>query len=602
MFKKILSVQLCVIIFCTVFFALNVSAEGNEMKAFYDPCHTLDNVWSYSNLMVVDDVIGNANYNNGGKMIGTEVGNYTPFNIVYKVPEDRSFKSFFVETSMQNLDDNTRAIIAYSEDGEHYTDFPYSWKSGSTPGTGQNNAGWARIYSATVTAPAGVDIKYIKIYHGGAGLNGTYKFYFRKVSLITEKGVISENEVTDELDGESAGMYEISNFDVYNMLNKTDADNVANVPDKFRDSNLLGIKDVSKDAYIIYKAGDNRVFTEFKVQNLEKDTSGAVTVELFASKDGVDYDFITDKSSVVFDRIDSNPDATAGYVGWNTLLERKGTFTVDNGYKYVKLLVSGGRINSAYKVKLSNIVLSTRDISEGCIVGDIYEESFDEEMYNIFEAEKAASNGSSLVIEEDGYVMYKTFTAREFKNIELTSSGSKWRGTLEAVDINENKIIWDKEISQNSLGDAVTVMSEVPDGAAYIKISGSAEYSRIVIEAADAKGAEWTYIDGSPVFSAELSGTVIDVLKSGCTVSFGIPVKNAGSDLQNLKAYVCLFEGDRMEKIEEFDVSAESGERVSATGSMAIENVTDKTYVTVFLWSDLETMTAFGKEQSFGKN
>ena len=57
MFKKILALCLCGFIISTAFLVTGVSADSAEMSVFYDPCHSLDNVWSGTNIQVVDDVI-----------------------------------------------------------------------------------------------------------------------------------------------------------------------------------------------------------------------------------------------------------------------------------------------------------------------------------------------------------------------------------------------------------------------------------------------------------------------------------------------------------------------------------------------------------------
>ncbi len=595
MLRKILSLILSVLMIGTVFSPMGVSAESAEMRVFYDICHSLDNIWSSTNIHVVDDVIGEANYNNGGKMIGMIEADYKGFEIVYKVPEGRKFNSFFFEVSYQDLNTSNLAKIAYSENGTSYTDFTFGWTSGSTPGSGQNDAGWARINTAKVTAPENTDIRFIKIYHEGAAMTNTKKFYLRKASMLTTGGEIAEDEVVDELTGDDAEVYDISNLDVYNVVNSTEAKNIATVPDKFTDSNLIGIVDKSKDSYMVYKAGENRVFGEVDVRTLEKDTGGGVTVEIYGSADGESYDLISNTGVNIMERIHTNPDATAdyGWIGWISLRSIKTTIPADKACKYIKLFIKGG---TAGTTRLSSVNLSTVDMSKGCITGDVYEEQFDREMYNILESKNAEADGSSLSVTGDGYVLYKTLPAREMKKIELNADNDDI--VLEAMDINKNKIIWNTEITETESGGSVVISSDVPDGAAYVKISGEAVYTGITIETADATGSEWTYIDGEPSFSAELAGEAIDTLKSGCTVSFSIPVKNAGSEQQSAKAYLCIFEGDRMDKIEEFDATVGAGGRVTVSGSTDIETVTDKTSVTVFLWTDLDSMIALGTEHS----
>ncbi len=61
---------------------------------------------------------------------------------------------------------------------------------------------------------------------------------------------------------------------------------------------------------------------------------------------------------------------------------------------------------------------------------------------------------------------------------------------FEALDINKNKILWNTEITT----DGNTISSTVPDGAAYLKLSGASVYTGITVKTDNAVGSEWTYI------------------------------------------------------------------------------------------------------------
>ncbi len=128
MLKKVLALCLCVFVISSALLVTGVSAYDAEMSIFYDPCHSLDNIWSGSNIQLVDDVIGDANYNNGGKMIG--LADNGAFEIVYKVPDGRSLSSFFTEMSTQDIS-ASGVKLAYSEDGDEYTDFTFTWNQGA---------------------------------------------------------------------------------------------------------------------------------------------------------------------------------------------------------------------------------------------------------------------------------------------------------------------------------------------------------------------------------------------------------------------------------------------------------------------------------------
>lgn len=326
---------------------------GNKAKKFYDDCNSLDNMWSYKELQVVDDKSGEVNYNNGGKMIGMTKDWYE-WEAVYKIPDGRNFKSAFFEISRQN-DEGKEPKIAYSADGINYTDFTFSWnKTDTSPSPGsQNNAGWSKIWTADVPVPQDVNnIKFIKLYYGGEGNKlQQYQFYLRKVCIMSEGGEIDSEVVDDDLSGGTAERYSVSNFVPYNLINKDEAGQIANET-TFKDKDLLAVKDVKKDAYIIYKASEGRVFTGIDLNQLTRDNGGNIKVQ--ASKDGNTFSDInvTDKDSNFIgdgNKIDA---------GWNKLFNTTAAFTKQDGYTYIKLIQPANTLSESKCFKLSNVKLT----------------------------------------------------------------------------------------------------------------------------------------------------------------------------------------------------------------------------------------------------
>lgn len=331
---------------------------GNEAKKFYDDCNSLDNMWSYKELQVVNDKSGEVNYNNGGKMIGM-TGDWAAWEAVYKVPDGRNFKSAFFEISRQN-DELKKPKIAYSVDGINYTDFTFSWNNTDTspsPGS-QNDAGWSKIWTADVPVPQDVNnIKFIKLYYGDEGNKlRQYQFYLRKVCIMSEGGEIDSEVVDDDLSGGTAERYSVSNFVTYNLINKDEAGQIANET-TFKDKDLLAVKDVKKDAYIIYKASEGRVFTGIDLNQLTRDNGGNIKVQ--ASKDGNTFSDInvTDKDSNFIgdgNKIDA---------GWNKLFNTKAAFTKQDGYTYIKLIQPANTLSNSKCFKLSNVKLTISSYS-----------------------------------------------------------------------------------------------------------------------------------------------------------------------------------------------------------------------------------------------
>ena len=125
---------------------------GNEVTNLDDKCSSLDNMWSYKELQVVDDKIGEADYNNGGKMMGM-TGDWAEWEAVYKVPDGRNFKSAFFEISRQD-DDGKEPKIAYSVDGINYTNFTFSWnKTDTSPSPAAKTMQVGQIWTADVSVP-----------------------------------------------------------------------------------------------------------------------------------------------------------------------------------------------------------------------------------------------------------------------------------------------------------------------------------------------------------------------------------------------------------------------------------------------------------------
>ncbi len=333
---------------------------GNEAKKFYNDCSSFDNMWLSNDLKVVDDKIGEADYNNGGKMIGmTE--NWDKWEAVYKVAKGRNFKSAFFEISRQNDLEKKEPKIAYSADGINYTDLAFSWnKTDTSPSpSSQNNAGWSKIWTADVSVPEDVsNIKFIKLYYGGDGNKlEQYQFYLRKVCIMSDGGEIDSEVVDDDLSGGTAERYSVSNFVPYNLINKDEAGQIANTTNAltFHDKDLLAVKDVKKDAYIIYKASEGRVFTGIDLNQLTRDNGGNIKVQ--ASKDGNTFSDINvtnnDLNFIGGENNSSKIDA-----GWNKLFNTKAAFTKQDGYTYIKLIQPANTLSESKCFKLSNVKLT----------------------------------------------------------------------------------------------------------------------------------------------------------------------------------------------------------------------------------------------------
>lgn len=231
---------------------------GNEVTNLDDKCSSLDNMWSYKQLQVVDDKSGEVNYNNGGKMIGM-TGDWAEWEAVYKVPDGRNFKSAFFEISRQN-DEGKEPKIAYSVDGINYTNFTFSWnKTDTSPSPGsQNNAGWSKIWTADVSVPKDANnIKFIKLYYGDEGNKlRQYQFYLRKVNLA------------------------ISSYSLF----KKDGGTVTNLNGKAENGNLFGKiyytpKDGETEFYTIIALKENGIIKNIELKNITGVTSATNVFE-----------------------------------------------------------------------------------------------------------------------------------------------------------------------------------------------------------------------------------------------------------------------------------------------------------------------------------
>lgn len=443
--KRGLSVLICTAMLAVMFTSVTALADNCEAKKFYDDCNSLDNMWSYKELQVVDDKSGEVNYNNGGKMIGM-TGDWAAWEAVYKVPNGRNFKSAFFEISRQN-DELKKPKIAYSVDGINYTDFTFSWNNTDTspsPGSA-NNAGWSKIWTADVPVPQGVnDIKFIKLYYGDEGNKlRQYQFYLRKVCIMSEGGEIDSEVVDDDLSGGTAERYSVSNFVPYNLINKDEAGQIANTTNAltFHDKDLLAVKDVTKDAYIIYKASEGRMFTGIDLTQLTRDNGGNIKVQ--ASKDGNNFSEInvTDKD---LNFIGGENNSSKIDAGWNKLFNTKAAFTKQDGYTYIKLIQPASTLSKSNCFKLSNVKLTISSYSlfkkDGGTVTNLNGKA---ENGNLF--------GKIYYTPKDGETEFYTIIALKengiIKNIELknitgvTSATNVFETPELNCEINDNTVV-----------------------------------------------------------------------------------------------------------------------------------------------------------------
>ena len=168
-------------------------------------------------------------------------------------------------------------------------------------------------------------------------------------------------------------------------------------------------------------------------------------------------------------------------------------------------------------------------------------------------------------------------------------------GSIEALDINKRKSELKAEPTVEKTDGGSRVIVNLPNDAAYVKLVGTAVYSKIVINSDSAVGHEWTFTGGAAEFTPV-------TLQGGGEVSFKIPVKNMGCETQSLKAFACVYEGDRMDKIQEVQADVSGGTEVNIEGKVTLDTVTGKTSVRIFVWSDIGTMIPFGDESVLGAN
>jgi len=472
---------------------------GVEATKYYNDGSTLENAWSYKNLSVVDDVIGAADYKNGGKMI-SPVAAYNDCEVVYKVPEGRNFKSFFTEISMKDLTEDYLASIAYSEDGIAFTDFDFVWNkigtvSGNNPNYGTNNADWTWKYNATVSVPENAVVKFVKVYKGKEQLSPVTKFLIRKSVLLTEGNVVSEN-VSDSLSGNEGYLYEISNFIAYDALNMTEAKSIATETDLYNDSDLLAVDKLDEDAYIIYKAADGKVFTDFEVKQLTRDNgANIIDIEISASKDGEVYKEITPTISNN-KYINSTTTGTVPTGTWNRLRVATGSFAKADGYKYIKLeqpanaVIDTDGYAKANCFKLSNVALTVKDSLENTTVAPGFVETFVNEdnlcevqgMYAYEPQTRFRPSKDYVGKEEPVYVVYKIADGKAFGKVKVVFTqhflNNKAYNDVIALDADKNPIEWDNEDMWTvfSWNDGTNYYNEyilygdVPSDAKYLKI------------------------------------------------------------------------------------------------------------------------------------
>lgn len=189
---------------------------GNEVTKLNDDCSSLDNMWLAKNLNVVNDVVGDANYNNGGHMIGAQ--KVEPYEAIYKMPEGRKLTYLSMEYSVQN---DKEPKIAFSSDGVTFNDSDLKGvvKKENAGEPMYSNAWWAKMKTVTYTPPESENIRFIKIY--GDNLQYTYEFYLRKVLAISNYSLFKKDgETVTNLNGKA----EKGNLNLFGKINYTPKD------------------------------------------------------------------------------------------------------------------------------------------------------------------------------------------------------------------------------------------------------------------------------------------------------------------------------------------------------------------------------------------
>ena len=215
---------------------------GNEVTKFDDDCSSLDNVWLMKNLNVISDIVGEGNYNNNGHMIGAQEAK--AYEAIYKIPEGRKLTYLSMEYSVQ---DNKDPKIAFSSDGENFTDYTLTTSGSGKAGTA-GNAKWADVKTSSYTPSESENIRFIKIY--GDNLKYPYQFYLRKVRL------------------------KISSYSLF----KKDDEAVTNLNGEAKSGNLFGKiyytpKSGETEFYTIIALKENGVIKNIALKNVEGATS-----------------------------------------------------------------------------------------------------------------------------------------------------------------------------------------------------------------------------------------------------------------------------------------------------------------------------------------
>lgn len=393
-----------------------------------------------------------------------------------------------------------------------------------------------------------------------------------------EKPVINEDKLVDELENKTY-MYECENFKPYSEISQGNAA-------LFEDKTLMSFETTNKEAYIIYKAAEGRSFKSLYIENYTRD--GGKNADVLVSSDGVEYRSLNPG----WKKLGAGGNETDAL--WSDRNAYTVNFSEENNVRFIKIFKTGE--SAVTKYKIGNVTVETYDMLKGCVPDGSYEEGF-ETTYNIneFKDVRLDSENHKLIAEKaDSAVIYKSLPQKALKTIEFETDG-EWKGSIEALDINKRKSELKAEptVEKTDGGSRVTV--ELPNDAAYVKLVGTAVYSKIVINSDSAVGHEWTFTGGAAEFTPA-------TLQGGGEVSFKIPVKNMGCETQSLKAFACVYEGDRMDKIQEVQANVSGGTEVNIEGKVALDTVTGKTSVRIFVWSDIGTMIPFGDESVLGAN
>ncbi|MBQ7097724.1 MAG: hypothetical protein IJN96_06560 [Clostridia bacterium] len=549
----------------------NVNTEN-----FADDFEAFDKVYSYSNIIRVENnsILTNEQYGDGN--LWTMGSNAENAEIVYAVGEDVFMSNIYFEFS--RMTDVKYPVISVSADGVEYTDITARMSSAKGDDATVSRD-WTKLAAASrengaqhiyAAEKAVSGVRYLKI---EIQANSTVRpMYLRNIAVEVEAVKEVSESITDEYEN-SDYVYSCKNFE---MSSAMELEGLG-----FKDVTSLQLTDVAKPAEIVYKAKAGKTITEIELGITRWDQIKFPVVSY--SYDGVVYTNINQPMTSP----SLNDDAYGGF--WahqgNAGFEYREMYrfkqALPEGATYVKIWLGGGYVVRNDKFFMRNAILNVE--SAGIISDDVYSEAFETlDFASVCENIEQTENG--FIAMSGGKLGYRAVSGKRIKTFSVAYEGDSLTLNLNVYDA-KGRVIPFSVAEDGELSDGI-LYAELPLNAKSVVMENadSVLYTAIDIELDTAEGYAWLLAEEKTVF--EISDG--NMLSAKTYVS-----SQAGEDIP-VTAILVVYEGADIVKIVSQRIDAKAGKKTELYVETIIPESDEKISAELNVISDIKNGISIG--------